>query len=325
MKPFNWAFIGAGGIAHSVAKRIFDSGRHRLAAVYNRTFSKAEKFAAKYGARAYGTIEEAVADASVDGVYINVTNNVHFDCCKKALALKKPVLMEKPFTTDAEQARELFATAKENGVYLAEAMWTWFSDPAANVEKTVSDGALGKINGALITLCLPIAFGKNSRLLKSSLAGGALLDVGVYPVTYAYRLFGKPESIECSAKFKCGVDVSDDILFKYDGFDVEIKASVRSLRGVGERLKITGDNGYIKSGNYHSGAGAKAVTESGKTEIESDKNAMLTQFDRAAEEMRSGRKESAFVPPQATVDVMEMLDEIRRKIGLKFSFENQTT
>lgn len=321
MEPFKWAFIGAGGIANSVAKRIFHGGRHRLAAVYNRTFVKAERFAEKYGGRAYETMEEAIADENVDGVYINVTNNVHFDLCKKALACGKPVLAEKPFTTDAVQAAELFDIAKENGLYLAEAMWTWFSSPANEVKRIVSEGMLGKIGSGLVTLCLPIAFGKKSRLLKSELAGGALLDLGVYPITYAYRLFGKPNDIVCSAKFKCGVDVSDDIIMKYDGFEVKVMISVRSLRGVGERLKIVGEHGCIESGNYHSGAGAKVKAKSERINIKSDKNAMFAQFDRVAEEMRSGRKESAFVPAQATIEVMELLDEIRGKIGLKFAFE----
>ncbi len=319
---FKWAFIGAGGIAHSVARRITACGRHRITAVYNRTFERGKKLADKYGAKAYKSLEDAVNASDVDGVYVNVTNNVHYDYCARAIRCGKPVLLEKPFTTDAEQAAELFALAKENNVYLSEAMWTWFSD-SARAAKEVTDSRAGSVKNALITLCLPIAFGKKSRLLKSELAGGALLDVGVYPITYAYRLFGKPNGIDAKARFKFGVDVDDDITFKYDGFDVKIKASVRGLRGVGERIEIVGDGWTLKGGKYHEGK-SLVYRHDGITErTAGDNNAMLTQFDRVAAEIRDGRTESAYVPHGATADVMELLDNIREIIGLKFTFENR--
>lgn len=318
---FKWAFIGAGGIARSVAKRITEKSGHKIVAVYNRTFERAQKLAYRYGAKAYDGLEQAITESGADGVYINVTNNAHYDCCLRALDCGKPVLMEKPFTTNAQQARELFALAEKKGTYLCEAMWTWFSDQAAGVKNAVDSGEIGNIKRGEITLCLPIAFGKSSRLLKSELAGGALLDLGVYPVTYAYRLFGMPDNIKSSARFKFGVDMSDDITFEYGGFDINIKISVRSLRGVGERLVLIGDKGRITAGAYHSGGGFTVKANGKKVRRAPDKNAMLTQFDRVADEMRGGKTKSEFVPPEATIAIMELLDSIRSAIGLKFSFE----
>lgn len=318
---FGWAFIGAGGIAASVAKRVFPSGRHRLVAVYNRTREKAERLASRYGGRAYDGLESALAADGVDGVYVCTTNDAHYALCKRAIECGKPVLVEKPFTTDAERARELFALAESKGLYVCEAMWTWFSDVAHALKKRIDDGAIGRIADGCISFCMPIAFDKNGRLLRPELGGGALLDLGIYPIAYAYRLFGIPREATCSAKLACGVDVSDEIIFKYDGFDIELKASVKGFMGTGERLVINGEKGRITSGAFHSGGGFK-IKSAGKTAtFPSDKNAMLTQFDRVADEIRSGKTQSDFVPPQATVDVLTLLDGIRRDIGVKFPFE----
>ena len=168
--------------------------------------SRAVELAEKYGATAYESLEEAVTADGVDGVYVNVTNNVHFEYAVKALECGKPVLLEKPMVTRAEQLERLMEVAKERDVYLAEAMWTWYSDQAIGVRELVSGGELGKVRHAEISLCLPIAFSKKNRLLRPELAGGALLDLGIYPVTYAYRLFGYPKAVRSAAKFKYGVD-----------------------------------------------------------------------------------------------------------------------
>lgn len=321
-ESFGWAFIGAGGIAASVAKRIFGVGRHRLVAVHSRTREKAERLAARYGGKAYDGLESAVAADGVDGVYICATNDAHYELCKRALLCGKPTLVEKPFTTDAMQAEDLFALAASKDLYLCEAMWTWFSAQANEIKKRIDEGAIGDIVGGRISFCMPIAFKKSGRLLHPASGGGALLDLGVYPIAYAYRLFGMPRDVRCSAKFACGVDVSDKITFAYDGFDIGLDASVKSFMGVGERLVIKGSNGKITSGAFHSG-GAFKIESGGKTfGYPSDKNAMLTQFDAVADEIRSGKTQSGFVPPQATKDVLKLLDAIRRDIGLKFPFEN---
>ena len=320
IRPFGWAFVGAGGIARSVAKRIFGCGRHKLVSVYNRTLSHARELADKYGAKACDRLEEAVGADGVDGVYVNVTNNVHFKYALEAIKCGKPVLLEKPMVTRAEQLEKLIEAASEHDVYLAEAMWTWFSDQANEVKSIISGGELGKVESAEISLCLPIAFSKKNRLLRPELAGGALLDLGIYPITYAYRLFGYPKAVQSKAKFLCGVDKSDDIKFVYDDFEVRIKTSIRSLRGVGESMKIVCEKGRIVSGNYHSGASFK-VRGFKNVRFPADKNAMLTQFDRVAAEIREGLKESRFVPLSSSLDTARITDGIRDEIGLEFPFE----
>lgn len=321
MDKFGWAFIGAGGIAASVAKRILPSGRHGLVAVYNRTREKAERLAARYGGKAYDCLENAVTADGVDGVYVCTTNDSHYELCRRAIECGKPVLVEKPFATDAERARKMFALAKSKGLYVCEAMWTWFSDAANDMKKRIDDGAIGRTTVGRISFCMPIAFIKSSRLLRPELGGGALLDLGIYPIAFAHRLFGMPREVKCSAKLACGVDVSDKIVFKYDGFDIELKASVKSFMGAGESLVINGEKGRITSGAFHGGGGFKIRSAGKTTAYPPDKNAMLAQFDRVADEIRAGKTQSDFVPPQATVDVLDLLDGIRRDIGVKFPFD----
>lgn len=313
-KPFGWAFVGAGGIADSVAKRVIGE-KHRLICVYNRTESKAKKLADKYGAKVCASVEEAAAFTGVDAVYVNTTPNVHFALAKRALSFGKPVLLEKPFTVNSNEARELSALAREKKVYLSEAMWTWFSPQPYAIKTAIDGGKIGEVLRAEINFCLPIAFSKNNRLLKKELCGGALLDLGVYPITYAYRLFGLPHNIKANATMKRGVDVKDDVTLCYDGFEVAIKTSVQSLRGVGESLKIVGSKGKITSCAYHSGGGFRI---SGGGGMRGEKNAMRVQFDRVAEEIRQGKTESDFVPIADTLAVMELLDAVREKIDLVF-------
>ncbi len=316
----NWAFIGAGAIARSVAKRVI-GGAHALKAVYSRTCRKAESLAEKYGATAYSSVEDAVKRNDVDAAYVCVTNNAHCEIAERVLACGKPVLLEKPFAVNESQAEKLFAEAERKGVYLCEAMWTQFNRPSIEMKKLFESGKLGKVKKAEMSFCLPIAFSKNNRILKSSLAGGALLDLGVYPLSFACRLFGYPENITARARFKYGVDIQDDIELFYDGFRVEIKTSVQSFRSVGERMKIVCEGGTVTSGAYHSGGGFTVKTPQGKTVVKGEKNAMLVQFGNVAAEIESGAKQSRFVPPSATFETMRLLDSVRSLINLKFPFE----
>ena len=186
-KKFNWAYIGAGGIAQSTAKKILKTGRHRIVSVYNRTVERAEDFAAKYGAKSCRSIEEAVNRPDVQGVYIATTHNNHYAAAKECLLLSKPVLVEKAFTVTRGEAAELVALAKEKGVYLAEAMWTWYSPVSRQVK--VWCGEIGEIIDVQISFCtrIPRSF---DRIYNPDTAGGALLDIGVYALTLSLQSSG---------------------------------------------------------------------------------------------------------------------------------------
>lgn len=178
---FGWAFLGTGNIAEQVADELLlEEGLH-LVSCWNRTGERAEKFAKKYGCRAYATPEEALKAEGVHAAYIAVTADKHLDYIRLCLNAGIPVLCEKPFTVNSKEAEEAFALAKEKGVYLVEAMWTWFNAPALTVKSWLEQ--LGKIKKVTAKYCVPIS--SNPRLVDPVRLGGALVDIGVYPIRYS--------------------------------------------------------------------------------------------------------------------------------------------
>lgn len=319
MEKFRWCFIGAGSLAKTVASQLNKSGRHEVVSVYSRSKNKTDEFAEKYGCKAFDTPEAAVCAEGVDAVYIVTPHNAHYRYAKMSIDLGKPVFCEKAFTVTAEEADELIALAREKDVYLCEAMWTWFSPCANMTKKWIDENKIGKIRSAHFNYHVNIA-GHGGRLTDPKRAGGALLDITVYPVTYAYRLFGIPDEIESYAEMENGVDLSDELIFKYkDGFKVYISASLKDNKGL-EKMVISGENGLITAPFFH--AYNKVTYKNGLFRRETFRgdgpriNSYLDEFDSVADDIRNGKKESSFVPLEATSDVMHILDRVREQIGL---------
>ncbi len=318
--PFNWAFIGAGTLANKVAAEITVSGRHRISAVYTRTPDKREAFARQYGAFAARTAEEAIKHPDTEGVYIVTPNTSHAEYTLLALDLGKPVLCEKPVTTDAEKAREMIVRSREKGVYFAEAMWTWFSPIANQVKKWVDAGEYGDVLDLRFTFHMK-SINYAPRVSDPELAGGALLDIGVYPLTYAYRLFGKPVKIECKGTLRGGIDTDEEIRLSYPGGKVfTVSESLLDYKGF-ETMTLTGTKAVTRLRLFHRANSVRLCRKQGKNEKLKAYGGMLNEFDLAASEIRRGLTESVYVPHQATLDVMEMMDECRRQMGLVYPFE----
>lgn len=322
MDKFRWCFIGSGSLAETVASQFKKSDRHEIVSVYSRRFESAEAFCKKYGATAYESPEEAICADGVEGVYIVTPHSSHYKYAEMALNSGKPVFCEKAFTVTADETKKLISLAREKNLYLCEAMWTWFS-PAANMTKNwIDNNKIGKIISADFRYHIRTV-GYKGRHTDPKRAGGALLDITVYPITYAYRLWGKPLKIESKGKLKNGIDLGEDLIFTYpDGFKVRISASINDSFGL-ERMRIKGDNGVIKAPFFHAlnsvsckkGLFIKETFKGDGPKI----NSYLDEFDAVADDIRSGRKESKMVPLQATADVMELLDIIRGQIGLEYS------
>lgn len=323
MGKFRWCFIGTGSLAKQVAAQLNKSGRHEIVACYTRKFENAVDFSKKYGGKAYNTAEDAITADGVEGVYIVTPHNAHYRYAKTALEKGIPVFCEKPFTVTAEETDSLIAIAKEKNTYLCEAMWTWFS-PAANcTKKWIDEQVIGKITKAHFSYHIKTS-GYGGRHTDPARAGGALLDITIYPITYAYRLWGMPEKIESKAVIRNGIDLCDDITFTYsDGLNVSITASIDDYKGL-EYMTVRGDKGVIKAPFFHAmnkvsyrNSIFDRKTFRGKGPM---LNSYLDEFDSVADDIRSGRKESKKVPLQSTSDVMHILDEIRAQIGLSYDF-----
>lgn len=321
MSKFRWCFIGTGSLAETVASQLNKSGRHEIISCYNRTKKRAEDFAAKYGGRAYDTAEEAMTAEGVEGVYIVTPHNAHFRYAKTALEKGIPVFCEKAFTVTAKETDELIALAREKDVYLCEAMWTWFSASANQTKKWLDENKIGRVQSADFKYHVR-TIGYKGRHTDPRLAGGALLDITVYPITYAYRLWGKPEKITSAAVIKGGIDHSEKIVFTYpDGLTVNISASIADYHGL-EYMSIKGEKGEIKAPFFHALNGItykKGLFRKEKFKGDGPKmNPYTDEFNAVADDIRAGRKESAMVPLKATSDVMHIMDEIREQIGLRY-------
>ena len=320
MNNFRWAYIGSGNIAESTARDILH-GAHSIASVYGRNEEKVRAFAQKYGAQSFTDFESAVSRADVDGVYIATPHTSHVDYAVRAMRLGKPVLCEKPVGVSVQDVDTLINTAKEENIYFCEAMWTWFSDVALTVKNWVQSGEIGSVKEVVINYAFPgVLMPKNSRVLMPETAGGALLDIGIYPITYCYNLFGYPKDIRCRGRLKNGIDISETVTLQYDGFDCTLHMSLCTLK---ENCIIKGTKGTVSlPAFFHMASKAVLKHENGR-QVVKGKTDYLTEFTRAAQEIRVGRKESAYIPFAATRNCMLILDECRRQLGLVYPFEKQ--
>lgn len=322
MKKFGWAFLGCGGIAHITARELVKTGDNEIIAAWNRTGEKAQSFVKKYGGTAYDTIEEAINAPGVEGVYIAVTADRHYDLMKLCIQHHKSVLCEKPFTVNARQAKEIFDYAAREGVYVSEAMWTWHNATARQVKQWVSDGWVGEIQQVHCDYSFPMVkmpFQK-PRHTSPEMIGGALLDIGVYCIRYCYELFGMPKEISCHGRISGGVDLGEIVTLRYDGFDCNLR--IARDENDGEKLEIIGSKGMIQVPMFH--MAQKAALKAKKKEKFRDKSLLYgTQFSNVAAEIRSGAKEGIAVPAQSTIDVMQIMDICREQMGLVYPCEQE--
>ena len=318
---FKWCFIGTGKLANQVAGQLLKSGRHEIVSCYTRNPENGRAFAEKYDCVACSSAAEAITYDGVEGVYVVTPHNAHYRYVKQALELGKPVLCEKAFTVTAAETDELIALARKQNVYLCEAMWTGFSPAAMTAKSWIDAGRIGRVRSADFTYHMK-SINYAPRVSDPKRAGGALLDITIYPITYAYRLWGIPECIETVGTVENGIDTCENIVMTYpDGPEVRISASIVDFKGL-ERMTITGESGTIRAAFYH--AANKLVCRNSffRREVfrlpKGSGTSYLYEFDTVAAEIRRGLKESEKVPLRCTADVMHMLDTIREQLGLVY-------
>lgn len=321
MSKFGWAYIGCGSIAHTTAKELVKTDDNEIVAVWNRTYEKAEKLAKKYGGKAYKNFDDAINDPRVEGVYIALTADQHFEYMKKCIENHKNVLCEKPFTVNADEAKEIFELAQKENVYVAEAMWTWHNTPALKTKSWILDNRIGNIKEVKCDYKVPqTTFGKNGRLFDANRIGGALLDIGVYALRYSLELFGKPERIECSGRCNKGIDLGETVDFYYKDFVAHHDIALDSK--FSEHYTIVGSDGEIKVPFFHM---AKKANLKGRINDNVAIKDLLygKQFSNIANEIRSGLKESNIIKKENTIACMEIMDECRKSLNVVYPKEMQ--
>ena len=319
-----WAVIGCGVIANQMATSLALSGRH-LRGVANRTREKAEAFAERYGVeRVYDSVEGLYQDPSVDAIYITTPHNTHIRYLRGALAAGKHVLCEKAFTLNAAQAREVAALAKEKGVYVAEAIWTRYMPSRKLINDCLASGVIGNVTAMTANLCYPVS--SRERCIRPELAGGALLDVGVYCLNFALMHFGDDieRMVSTVRMAHTGVDAQESITLCYrDGRMAVLTASIIS-RADSNGI-FYGDKGYILVENINNPQSISVYNLHNQLVEKIPVPAQITGYEyqirEAMSRIRSGEIESTSMPLHESIAVMERMDALRKDWGLVYPME----
>jgi predicted dehydrogenase len=325
MSNFNWGILGPGGIAKAFAEDLKRLDGHSIAAVGSRTLSNAQSFANTFGGTAYGSYEELVADPQVDAIYVATPHPAHKENVILALNAGKPVLCEKPFAVNAAEAQQMVDAAHKNGVALMEAMWARFLPHYAQVREIIQSGVLGKIHTIQADHGQRLADQNIPRLVEPSLAGGALLDLGIYPVSFAHMILGNPSKITSSAVLTDkGVDAQTSMIFDYaDGAQAVLTTTM--IEQTPCRAVVAGLNGWLEiDRTFYNPASMRVVLNDGTTtEYPSSYvgHGLREQAEVFKQLVTSGQQQSQILNWQDTVDIMKTLDQVRSQIGLKYPFE----
>ena len=327
MSQFKWGIIGTGGIARAFATDIALLGDHVVAAVGSRSLEKAENFIKSIpGAKAYGSYDALLNDSHIDAIYVATPHPSHKENVIAALKAKKPVLCEKPFAVNAAEAKEMVATAKANDVALMEAMWARFLPHYAKIREIVASGVLGQITTIHADHGQRLADQNIPRLVEPSLAGGALLDLGIYPISFAHMVLGIPHSITSTAVFTDkGVDAQTSMILDYAGGSQAILNTTMIVQTPCTAV-IAGLKGYLEVDRTFYNPTSMRVTlfDGTVTEYPSDYkgHGLREQAVEFARVVKSGAKESPILTWDDTIAIMEIMDTVRSQIGLKYPFEN---
>jgi predicted dehydrogenase len=326
VSEFSWGIIGTGGIAKAFATDIQNLEGHRVGAVGSRTLATAQEFSKRFGAVAYGSYADLVADTSIDAVYVATPHPAHHENVIAALNAGKPVLCEKPFAVNAQQAQEMVDVAAENQVALMEAMWSRFLPHYGQVREIIASGILGKILTVQADHGQRLADQNIPRLVEPSLAGGALLDLGIYPVSFAHMILGNPTKITASAVLTDkGVDGQTSMIFDYaDGAQAVLNTTM--IEQTPCRAVVAGVNGWLEIDRvFYTPTNMKVTLFDGT--INHYPNAYVGHGIREQAEVfkqlvLSGKQQSEVLNWKDTVDIMKTLDTVRSQIGLRYPFEN---
>ena len=329
-RPIRWGILGAGGIADTVSHDIGITEGNVVAAVAARHADRAAAFAARQGAeRSYGSYEELVADEGVDVIYIATTHPGHHDQALMAIEAGKAVLIEKPLCLNAADAREVFAAARKADVFAMEAMWMRTNPLILKAKQLIAEGAIGELRGVRDEFGLGIPFDPNHRLYEIANGGGALLDLGVYPATFAHFFLGHPDEVTTAGTLaESGADDTVAMQWLYGGVPkAQLWVSVSTAAP--NDAAILGTGGWIKvlSPAYRP-SGLVVHNADGEYTIEDPIAGRGAGYGPEIEEvarcLRAGELESPLIPHADTVAILEVLDRARATLGVTYPSERKT-
>lgn len=319
--------MGTGKIAGVMAGTIKKMKNVKCHGVASRSEERAQEFANEYGIKvAYTSYEEMMLDDKIDLIYIATPHSEHYANMKLCIESGKNVLCEKAFTANARQAEEILALAKERGVFVAEAMWVRYMPMLTTIRGILNSGIIGEPN--MLTANLGYLVSDKKRLTDPALAGGALLDLGVYTLNFAAMMFGREiEKTDSSCVLAdTGVDASESITITYkDGRMAVLNCTMNGLsdrRGV-----IYGPKGYIVIENINNFASVTVYDTSYKAVKSVKAPKQITGYEyevySCMEAIEKGEKECWEMPHDEILRIMRQMDELRAQWGVVFPFEKE--
>lgn len=320
-----FGILAPGGIAAKMSQAVKEIEEIECYAVASRSLKRAEAFAKEWGyQKAYGSYADMLADPEVELIYVASPHSHHFEHAKMCIEAGKHVLVEKAFTVNAEQARELIRLAKEKQVLLVEAMWTRFMPARRMIDDLLKEGTIGKIIS--LTANLGYYIGKVERLRRPELAGGALLDVGVYPIQFALMTVHSPvKKITSQAVMsEDGVDLVNSVTLTFEN-DVFAVLHSSMLTLTDREGVIYGEKGRIHVHNINNCEGITVYDAQGNVtkeiSVPPQTNGYEYEVLSCIKAIAEGRRECTEMPHEETLRGMEILDEIRSQWGMKYPCE----
>jgi predicted dehydrogenase len=323
-REIRWGIVGPGRIAAKVVGDFVHVPGAEIVAVASRSLDRAQTFATAHGVlRAYGSYREIIADPDIDVLYIATPHPQHHAIALAAIEAGKALLVEKSFTATAAGAREIVQAARTNGVFVMEAMWTRFQPVIVAVRQLIADGAIGEVRAVQADLGVGRDFDPTDRLFDPAQGGGAMLDLGVYVVSFTQMLLGTPTSVTARGSLApSGVDQEAGILLGYDdGRSGALTISIRNQSPGSAR--IFGTAGWIDVAPRFHHPTTIVMTRSGHEPETITRpvagGGYAHELIEVTDCVLDGRTESAVMPLQDTLDVQGVLEEAGRQLGATYS------
>ena len=321
----NIGIIGAGRIVNTVVHALNALPQINCYAIASRDLARAQDYAQKYGfEKAYGSYEEMLQDPKVELVYIATPHSHHYEHMMMCIENGKSVVCEKAFTLNADQARKVKAAANEKGVYVAEAIWPRYMPSRKMINDVIASGVIGKVN--TLTANLSYKIDDKVRIVTPELAGGALLDIGVYGINFAIMHFGwDVERVESSVKMTdAGVDAMETITIFYK--DGRMAVLTHSIYARSDRKGIIhGEKGYIVVENINNPQSISVFDDNDQLlahyDVPEQINGYEYEFIEAVECISAGKIESDSMPLEESIFMMEVMDSLRNSWGLVYPQE----
>ncbi len=326
--PLKWGILGPGGIANKLAEAVTDFTAGSVVAVGSRDQSRAEEFAARHGIpRAYAGYEQLVADDEVEAVYVASPHSGHREHALLAIAAGKHVLIEKASARNGSEVDDIFAAAERQGVFVMEAMWTRHLPHIDGVRERIAAGALGDIVTVTADHGQALDLPASHRLKDPHLAGGALLDLGVYPISFTLDLLGAPQEVKAVGRLtETGVDGHVSLVLGYPGKTVaQVDTTLWTktpttavICGTEGSIEIDGDFYGPNRCRLRSADRGRSVVEEWGGPVD---NGFQFQVAEVARCVAEGRHESERMTWDGSRAVMAVMDEARRQVGVVYPGE----